>query len=121
MATVRILIGRPSCVWAYAVKKAAARGDLEMVRFIVEERRLCDDDLACMSAALAGGHVDVAQYLWSANKPLRCHYGFQTLLLAAAKSAKRAALEWTVSKNRAVATRALNDWPSRILMRRRRH
>ena len=116
MATVRILIDRPSGVWAFAVKKAAARGDLEMVRFVDERRHRDNDDLACISAALTGGHVDVAQYLWSANKKPLDRYGFEVLMIAAAKSAKRATLEWTVSKNRKAATRALNDWPSRILL-----
>jgi hypothetical protein len=114
LATVRALWGRPSCVWATAVERAAARGDLEMVRFLaLRARRDDDDEIRGLCAALAGRHVDVAEFLWSRRKRAsragrgarrpsasRATLGdFERLLLASAESASRAMLEWTVAKD----------------------
>ena len=122
LATVRVLIGRPSCVWVNAVRVAAARGDLEMVRFIATNNREYDDDddddyaHACICAALTGGHVAVAEFLWGRTRVTASRYRFEDLLVASAKSASRSALAWTVSKNPAVASRVLKEWPVRILV-----
>ena len=119
LATVKVLIDKPSCMWN-TVDRAASRGDLEMVRFIVEHR-VSDRDLMWwvrfISAALVGRHMDVAEYLWiCSRKKIRCRYDFEELLFASAKSGAISTLEWTFSKNRKVASMVLRELPERIMM-----
>jgi hypothetical protein len=120
LASVRFLWGRPSCVWANAEVRAAARGDLEMVRFVrCEYEYDADYNIGCLAAALAGRHVDVAELLWSrrckTDEIGRC--GIQRLLLASSKSGSRAMLEWTVARSPAMARAAMSDpWVAKRML-----
>jgi hypothetical protein len=79
-----------------------------MVRFISLSERATkharcdyddDYDMDCLDVALTGGHVAVAEFLWSRMRSKRiCRDGFARLMMASARSASRAMLEWTVSR-----------------------
>ena len=88
LATVRFLFRTESCVWATAVRKAASKGDLEMVGLLVDR-----DCSGALQAALIKGHVGVAEYLYEKGP---C--AFEEMLMASAGSGSRAALEWVVAK-----------------------
>ena len=93
LATVRWFLFRKkeSCVWATAAAKAASKGDLEMVRLVVER----GSARGALLAALTEGHVHVAEYIHRRHTLINC---WEEMLLASARSGSRAALEWAVSK-----------------------
>jgi hypothetical protein len=99
LATVRFLFHKESCVWATAVKKAASKGDLEMVGLLLE--RGCS---GALQAALIKGHVGVAEYLYDKGQ---C--AFEEMLMASAGSGSRAALEWVVAKMSAASFSASEE------------
>ena len=97
LATVRYLIKRPSGEWGGAVSMSASKGYMDVVKCIVESHRGYDDVMS-ISAALSGGHVDIAEFLWDRKKQKIDRYAAEILLVAAAKSASLLAVEWIVSK-----------------------
>jgi hypothetical protein len=90
VATVRFLFDKKSHVWDTAVAKAASNGDLETVRLVVER----GSARRAMMAALDGGHLHVAEYLFPRIQ--MDDHVFVEMFDSSVKS--RNTLEWTVSK-----------------------
>jgi hypothetical protein len=89
VATVRFLFDKKSNVWATAVEKAASKGDLEMVRLVVDR----GSAKRAMTAALDEGHVGVAENLLP---HINLEEDFEAMFVSSLISSD--ILEWTVSQ-----------------------
>ena len=106
MLSMRSMRSKRSCVWATAGESAARRGDVEMVRFLISTSRISRKmpQQQLLLAALAGGHVAVADLLIAhdfhaveqhSKDAFATGDGTMEIIRAAAKSASAAAaLEW---------------------------
>ena len=91
VSTVRFLFDMPSRVWATALETAAWEGSLEMVRLVVGR----GDARSALMKALARGHVDVAEHLFT-HHLVATESLSQDMTFWSANS--RAAMEWTLSE-----------------------